>query len=146
MKRWLPFLISILCASAALAEPPVLTAEAHKHVSALVHEHLVKPMKRADSKRSRFSRGVSMPLERRVRVLASHTDVTGKHFVRFAIDARPAGSEGNDDWDRDQLIGCVYVSESQVFVQRGNQYLAADSMLDGDDEPHATACRPAPNA
>ncbi len=141
MKKSSLFLLSMLCASAALAEPPSLpaSADAQKVASALVHKQLLQPLKRAESKRSRFSRAAVAPKERRVRVLdaAALTDLHGRHFVRFAVDVRHPAGEG---WQRGVLVGCAYVDQNEVFLQREGGYVPASSALGEDAEPRSDVC------
>lgn len=148
MKRSLGFLALMLCASAALAQSPTpLSSETKKAVSALVREQLLKPLGRVQAKRSVFSRVAPMPVARRVRVLdaVAYTDARGKTFVRFAIDTRDARGE-RDSWENDAIVGCVYPHGRKVFVQSGDEFLPASSVLGGDHAPQADVCRAAPVA
>jgi hypothetical protein len=148
MKRSLPFLILTLCASAALAQTPTaLSTATQKAVTALVQDQLLKPLHRVQSKRSRFSRVASMPLERRVRVLDAgvYIDTRGKSFVRFAIDTRDARDD-HGAWDNDSFFGCAYPDDQKVFVQSGDDFLPAASMLGGSQTPRPFVCRVAPVA
>lgn len=143
MKRSLPFLILTLCASATVAQSPTpISSETKKAVTALVRDQLLKPLERVQSKRSRFSRVAPMQVVRRLRVLdaVAYTDVRGKTFVRFAIDTRNARDE-QDSWDNDAMVGCTYPNEHKVFVQSGDDFLPATSVLGGDDDPQADMCR-----
>jgi hypothetical protein len=142
VKKSLPFLILTLCASAALAEPP--PAPADNAAAALVNEQLVKPMQKAESKRSRFSRAMPVPVQRRVRVLdtVAQTDASGKQFVRFALDVRrPFDEEGK--WEH-SLAGCAYPSDGKVFVQQGEAYVSPKAMLHGNQKDQPGVCRAAP--
>ncbi len=144
MKNWFPSLGLTLCASLALAEPPASPAR-EEAAAALVEQQLVRPLAKAESRRSRFSRAMPVARERRVRVLdsAALVDVRGKAFVRFAIDVRrPWDDEGL--WEQDNLLGCAYVAEGRVFVQRGENYLPAGSVVGKNDKPQPDVCRPAP--
>lgn len=145
MKQWLPFLVSMLCASVALAEPPAPPPTTTQQASSLVHKKLLQPLKKAESKRKRYSRAAPVAKERRVRVLdaVAQTDVHGKAFVRFAVDVRHPWDEG-EAWKRDALLGCVYVDRKEVFVQRGEDYFPASSALGGDDQARPGVCRAAP--
>jgi hypothetical protein len=144
MKSWFASLALTLCASAALAEPPP-PASSRERAAALIEKQLVAPMKKSESKRSRFSRAAPVTIQRRVRILdaLAQLDARGDAFVRFAIDELNPGSvEGG--WERDALLGCAYVEDAKVFVQRGSEYLPARAMLGADAVPQAGVCRPAP--
>ena len=56
MKKSSLFLLSMLCASVALAEPPAPAPAAKQDAAALVNQQLVQPLKQAEARRSRFSR------------------------------------------------------------------------------------------
>lgn len=139
MKQALSVLLLLLCANVAWADPP----SNPQGITALVQELLLKPLSKAESKRSRFSRAAPVAMARRVRVLAAHHDVRGQEFVRFAIDERSYRSE-HDDWDPDTLIGCAYAAERKVFVQRGNQYVEASNAFGQGNKFVPDVCRPAP--
>lgn len=141
MKKSFSFVLSMLCASAAFAEPPTPVQDA---ASALVNKQVVQPLKKADAKRSKFSRASPPPKARRVRVVdtVAVSDSHGKQFVRFAIDVKHRWSE-DDEWQVDAFFGCVYVDEKKVYVQDGDGYAAAKSWLDGDGEVQAGLCEPA---
>ena len=140
MKSWFAFVLSALCASAALAEPP----PAQQAASALVDKLLVAPLKKAESRRSKFSRERPVAIERRVRVLDSEllTDVHGKRFVRFAIDVRHPYDEDRA-WEQDAVLGCAYPEDKRVFVRNGDEYHPAASLLGKDVEAEPSACRTA---
>lgn len=139
----LPFLISFLFTSAAFAEPP--STQPQSAVSELVTKQLLAPLKKAESRRSRFSRAAPVAVERRVRVLdtVALTDRNGREFLRFAIDERrPWDAPGA--WAMDSVVGCAYPSERAVFVRRGEAYRPARSMLGHEDTTQPDACRAAP--
>lgn len=151
MKNWLPFLALTLCAELAVAEPPAAAPAAaptqtQSEASALVEKKLLEPLKKAEAKRSRFSRAAPVPVARRVRVLdaVARTDTRGKAFVRFAVDVRRRGTE-EGDWVRDAMLGCAYPKEQKVFVQRNDVYVPARSVLGEDAEPKPNVCRAAPS-
>jgi hypothetical protein len=78
----------------ALAEPPAVPPTvAQKAAAALVRRMLIEPLKKSESRRSRFSRAAPVAVERRVRVLdaRAQTDAHGRSFVRCAVDARYPG-------------------------------------------------------
>jgi hypothetical protein len=147
MKSSLAFLISMLCINLALAEPPASpSTKTQTAASELVHKELLAPLKKVESKRSRFSRAAPVQVQRRVRVLDAEalTDVRGKQFVRFAIDERRPWS--GHSWQQDSVFGCAYLDEREVFVRRGQAYLPARSMLGDDEEERADVCRAAPES
>jgi hypothetical protein len=144
MKKRLLVLLSMLCTSVALAEPPA-DAKLEQAASALVNKQIVQKLKAAEAKRSKFSRAGAPPKARRVRVLdtVAQTDARGKQFVRFAIDAHYRGAD-DDEWEEDVFVGCAYVDQKTVFVKLDEDYLPASSALIGGGEPQADVCRPAP--
>jgi hypothetical protein len=142
----LPLVISLLCASAAFAEPPEgSVAQPQNSVAELVNKQLLAPIQKAESRRSRFSRAAPVTRERRLRVLdaVAQTDRRGKEFYRFVIDERRPFDEP-DEWHKDSLIGCAYPSAREVFVQRGEVFMPARSMLGEAAKAHPDACRAAP--
>lgn len=146
MKSSLLFLVLTLCASVSLAEPPVAPAnKVQDAAAALVNKQLVAPLKRAEGKRNRFSRAAPVAVLRRVRVLdaVASRDLRGAEFVRFAIDVR-RGWDEQGVWQKDSLIGCAYLNEREVFVQRGAAYMPARSLLGEQYEERPGVCRAAP--
>lgn len=145
MRTWSLVLLSMLCASAAVAEPPVpVPSKTRQAAAALVNKHVVQVLKNADAKRSRFSRSAPPPKARRVRVVDTvvQADVQGRQFVRFAIDVRTRWAD-DGEWALDAFLGCVYVDQKQVFLQQGSDYLPASGLLSGEGEPQPDVCRPA---
>lgn len=144
MKSWLSFLVLMLCASVALAEPPQPVeppqTEAQKKAAELVNNELVKPLIKAESKRARFSRAALPPVQRRVRVLdaEAQTDVRGKGFVRFAIDERRSLRE--DSWATARVQGCAYPGDGEVYVRKGDAYVHARSKLGKSAKERADVC------
>lgn len=138
MKKSL-VLLSMLCTSVALAEPPADSA------SALVDKQVVQVLKKGDSKRKRYSRSEPPPRARRVRVLdtIAQADARGQQFVRFAIDVRHRWAE-DGEWELEAFLGCAYVDQKEVFLKQGDDYVPASSGLKGDGEPQADVCRAAP--
>lgn len=102
----------------------------------------MQPLAASEGKARRFSRSRPPPRERRVRVTqASGTaDKNGKSFVRFAIDVR----FGSDEWQKDDIVGCVYTGTGQIFVQSGEDYRPASFLLGEDVEPVPGVCRAGP--
>lgn len=145
MKHWLPFLILTLFANLAAAEPPTSGADTEKSVKQLVDKKLVKPLKRVESKRSRFSRAAVVPVQRRVRVLdtAPKTDKNGKRFVRFAIDERRFRRK-SANWAKGRVVGCAYLEGKDVFVQRGEGFVPARRLLGKKGKAPAGVCQTAP--
>jgi hypothetical protein len=145
MKRSLSVLALMLCASAALAEPPA--DDAQRAASELVNKQLLAPLQKAESRRSRFSRAAPVAVERRVRVLdrVALTDARGRQFVRFAIDERRLRGK-QSPWAQASVVGCAYPGEREVFVRRGKGYLPARSLLGADEQERADVCRAAPGA
>jgi hypothetical protein len=140
MKRSLPFVVSMLFASAALAEP----SADPKGVGALVDARLVTPLKGAEGKRKKFSRAMPAPTARRVRVLEeSATDPRGREFVRFAIDVhRPWTEEGT--WELDSVVGCAYAETREVYVRNGDTFVPAKHLLGQAGKAPRGVCSAAP--
>jgi hypothetical protein len=103
-----------------------------------VDDGLVKPLAKAEG--SRFSRARPAPRERRVRVTQSTLarDKSGRPFVPFAVDVR-FGSE----WQRDDIVGCVYRESGDILVKRGDVYRPAAFLLGKNVQPVAGACEAA---
>jgi hypothetical protein len=150
MKNWLLCLLSMLCASAALAEPPAppgapssTVSKTQEAASALVKKRLLQPLAKAQAKRSRFSRSAPVPAQRRVRVLdtTAQADVHGKHFVRFAVDER---WDEESAWEKDVFLGCAYLDQQEVFVKQSEDYVPASSALGKGGRARANVCRAAP--
>ena len=143
-------LATLLTSTLAFAAP--LISEASEPTSAqvsaekVVQTKLVQPLAAKESERSRFSRARLPPQTRRIRVLDSEPkkDGEGAAFVRYAIDARygfmalevDGDSEGG--WRKDTIVGCVYVDKGEVFVGRGDNFLAA-AVLIGKKAPAPAA-------
>lgn len=147
-KLSLVVLLSMLCTDIALAEPPAATpSKTREAASALVDKQVVGPLKKAEAKRSKFSRAAPPPKARRVRVLdtVASSDVNGKQFVRFAVDVKHRWSE-DGKWKEGAFVGCVYVDDKQVFVEQGDDFVPARDMLSGDGEPQEDVCIAAPEA
>ena len=144
----LPFLVLMLCASVAFAEPPAPPAPASQSaVAELVDKQLIAPLKKAESRRAKYSRAAPAPVTRRVRVLDSValTDAHGRQFVRFAVDER-RGWDERSAWRSDRMLGCAYPNEREVFVQREDVYLPARGMLGKEVEERSDVCRAAAQA
>jgi hypothetical protein len=141
----LPFLALMLCASVAFAEPPA--TETQTAAAELVDKQLLAPLKKAESRRAKYSRAAPAPVTRRVRVLDSValTDAHGRQFVRFAVDER-RGWDDRGTWRSDRMLGCAYPNEREVFVQRDDAYLPARGMLGKDVEERSDVCHAAPAA
>ena len=146
MQRWSPCLVLMLLANVALAQPPnAAPASFLKSASKLVRQRLLRPLKRVESRRKRFSRVAAVPVQRRVRWLdgAAQRDRRGDPFVRFAIDVRRPQHDA-DGWRRAVIVGCAYPKRGRVFVQRGDGFLFARTMLGREAPPApAQACLPA---
>ena len=141
MKHWLTFLAWTLCTSSALADPPAVPATDSQNAAALVQRKLIEPLKKSESRRSRFSRGAPVAVERRLRVIDAQvqTDAHGRSFVRFAVDARYPGEQRS--WSESALTGCAYPADGRVFVQAGSQYVPASAILGEDAAPVSDVCR-----
>jgi uncharacterized membrane protein len=101
---------------------------------------LVQPLTAQEAERSRFSRAVRPPSERRVRLAqqAPSVDAMGGQFYAFSIDQRWSGA----GWTADAVVGCIYPATGQVFVQQEGTWLAASWLLgEPGAAPPATVCR-----
>ena len=67
-------------------------------------------------------------------------DKRGRSFVPFAIDVRWVA----DDWQENDVVGCVYSGSGDLFVKKGNAYRPAAFMLGKNVDAVAGACEPAP--
>lgn len=135
--------------------PSPLSAEASNPLVAsaksVIQASLLEPLRRKEEDRSRFSRAVSAPYARRVRIMgdAPRADVRGRPFLSFAVDeTRAFGVEAEEElpeakWFEDAITGCVYPETGEVMVRRGEVYYAASILL-GKPTPTAPAdvCRP----
>jgi hypothetical protein len=112
---------------------------------------LLEPLQKREANRSRFSRAVSPPQARRIRILddSPQTDREGRSFLAFAVDeTRSLGIEEEKDgadtnWFKNAITGCVYPETGVVMVKRGEIYYASSVLL-GRPTPTAPAdvCRP----
>jgi len=96
---------------------------------ALVQKELVSPLVAKEGSQSKFSRARLPPRERQVRVIDRELlrDSRGRTFVRFVIDERRGLVD--DAWNASTITGCAYLSRSEIFVQKGDQYRPADFLL-----------------
>jgi hypothetical protein len=103
-----------------------------------VQAGLVKPL--AEREANSFSRARPAPRERRVRVLSANLsrDKNGRGFVPFAIDVR-----FGDKWQED-ILGCAYQSNGDLFVKRGDAYRPAAFLLGKNVDPVPGVCQAAP--
>lgn len=121
--------------SLALADEPSLVDWAQRRVDTGIVKRL------AEREVSRFSRERPPPHERRIRVTqaAPTRDKRGGSFLTFAIDVRFGG-----DWQKDDIVGCVYAGSGDLFVKRGDSYRPAAFLFGKRADPVAGACEPAP--
>lgn len=128
------FVLACVPAVVSAAEPSLVEWARRR-----VDEALVKPL--AQSQGKRFSRARPPPRERRVRVTQSTPtrDARGRAFVSFAVDVR-FGSE----WQRDDIVGCVYRDSGDVFVKRGDAHRPAAFLFGKDAQPVPGVCAAAP--
>jgi hypothetical protein len=121
--------------SLAPADEPTIAERAQLRVET----GLVKPL--AERESNRFSRARPAPRERRVRITSStvSSDKSGRPFLPFAIDVR-FGSE----WRENDIVGCVYTPNAQIFVKRGDSYRPAAFLLGENVDPVAGVCEPVP--
>lgn len=135
----------------AFANPPTPKADTpaptpvQDEAAKVVQTKLVQPLTAKEGERSRFSRARMPPQARRVRVLDAEPkkDSSGAAYMAFAVDARHgfAVLDVDDDdkgWRKDTLTGCVYVQSGEVFIKRGDDFMAA-AMLLGKKSPAPAA-------
>jgi hypothetical protein len=131
---WCAFVLSFV-PSLASADEPSLADWAQRRVD----EGLVKPLSKSEG--SRFSRSRPPPRERRVRVTQSavSVDKRGRPFLSFAIDVR-FGTE----WHENDIVGCVYRGNGELFVKSGDAYRPAAFLLGKNVQPVPGVCEAAP--
>jgi hypothetical protein len=123
-----------LVPSLASADEPSLVEWAQRRVDAGIVKRL------AEREVSRFSRERPPPHERRVRVTqAAPTRDKRGSFLAFAIDVRFGG-----DWQKDDIVGCVYAGSGELFVKRGDRYRPAAFLFGKRADPVAGVCAGAP--
>jgi len=127
----------------ALASVPSLASADEPFIWAKnrVDEVIVKPVS-ARERGGSFSRGRPPPRQSRIRITqaSESRDTSNRAFVSFAIDVRWGGSE----WNKDDVVGCVYRESGKVFVKIGDGYRPAAILLGKDVEPVAGVCVAAP--
>jgi len=69
-------------------------------------------------------------------------DKKGGAFVPFAIDVRFR----DDEWHRDDVVGCVYQKSGAVYVKRGTEYRPAEFLLGKNVGAVPGVCETAPSA
>jgi hypothetical protein len=119
-----------------LAASPPLSAETSDRLAAsarsVIQAKLLEPLHKKEEDRSRFSRAVTPPHARRIRILdtAPRADGQGRPFLSFAVDeTRSFGEADETDWFKDAIMGCIYPETGEVMVRRGEVYYAASIML-----------------
>jgi hypothetical protein len=107
-----------------------------------VDESIVKPVS-ARERGGGFSRGRPPPRQSRIRITqpSESRDPSNRAFVAFAIDVRWGASS---EWNKDDVVGCVYRESGKVFVKIGDSYRPAAILLGKDVEPVAGVCVAAP--
>ena len=131
------------CCAFALASLPSLASadEPFSWAKNRVDEAIVKPVS-ARERSGGFSRGRTPPRQSRIRITqpSESRDTSNRAFVAFAIDVR----WGSSDWNKDDVVGCVYREGGKVFVKIGDGYRPAAILLGKDVEPVAGVCVAAP--
>jgi hypothetical protein len=120
---------TLTLASLSFARPPAEAAKAR----ALIEERFLEPLAAKEAQRSRFSRALPPPQQRRVRVLdeAPKADAQGGEFHAFAIDERHgwADDDVKSPWREATMTGCVYPRTGAIFLKSGDQHRPAEFML-----------------
>ncbi len=123
LRSLLPTLLALsFVPSLALAEDSSPVEQARRRIDTA----LVKPLTQSEQSRSRFSRERPPPHDRRVRVTSAilTQDKAGKAFLPYSIDVRYGG-----DWQKDDVVGCVYPSSGDVYVKLGDKVYPAGMLL-----------------
>jgi hypothetical protein len=149
MDKW-PFRLVLFVVPALIfleASHPLSGEAADRLVTSaqsVLQAKLLEPLQRKEANRSRFSRAVSAPQTRRIRILdeTPQTDRGGRPFLAFTIDeTRSLGPEAR--WFKDAITGCVYPESGEVLVRRGEVYYASSVLL-GPHPDGPGRCLPAP--
>jgi len=106
-----------------------------------VDEGIIKRLAEKNARRSKFSRSMPVPVERRARVTqtATSVDKRGREFLTFAVDIRYG-----QQWRENDVVGCVYRPTGDLFVKVGDEYRPAAYLLGRDVGPVAGVCEAAP--
>lgn len=98
---------------------------------AIVNTALLKPLRERDGKQERMSRAAPRPRQRRARMTSSAPvlDSKGLAFLTFALDQQHGFASADDAWQRDVDVGCIYVDSGAVYVQRGEHFAEASTLL-----------------
>jgi hypothetical protein len=132
------------CCAFALASLPSLASADEPFIWAKnrVDAAIVKPMS-ARERGGSFSRGRPPPRQSRIRITQPNEsrDPSDRAFVAFAIDVRWGGTS---EWNKDDVVGCVYRESGKVFVKIGDGYRPAAILLGKDVEPVKGVCVAAP--
>ena len=129
------FVLSFVPSLATADEPSLVDWTQHR-----VEAGIIKPL--GERAGSRFSRSRPPPHESRVRVTQTtlSRDMQGHDFVPFSVDVR----FGAGNWQRDDIIGCVYRASGNLFVKRGDAYFPASLLLGKKVDPVSGVCQAAP--
>lgn len=127
----LSLLLLTFIPSHAGAEPTI-----QEWAKSRVNTGLVQALNQRDAERSRFSRVIQPPRERRLRLLTSvpSYDEKERAFASYAIDVRYG-----DEW-RASVSGCVYRKSGQIYVQLDDEYRPAAFLLGEDVAPVKGVC------
>jgi hypothetical protein len=103
-------------------------------VARRVTDEIVQPL--AQREGSRFSRVIQPARERRVRTNQAtfSVDKRGREFMPFAVDVKHG-----DGWKENDIVGCIYRDNDEVFVNRGG-YRPAAFLLGKKVDPVPGAC------
>lgn len=59
--------------------------------------------------------------------------------MTFAVDVR-----FGDEWTKDDIVGCAYLKNGDLFVKRGEEFRPSGILLGKPAEPVAGVCKAAP--
>jgi hypothetical protein len=118
-------------------DPPAVVAQRR------IEKGLVQPLVQKERERSRFSRAMMPPQERRVRVTQTVpvVDGNGRSYLTFAIDVRRGPT-----WHDNEVVGCAYLQTGALFVKSGDAYRPAAILLGKALDAVPNVCTPATRA
>lgn len=127
----LNLLLLALVPSLAGAEPSAKESAKNR-----VNSGLLKALSQQDAERSRFSRVIQPPRERRLRLLSNAAlyDEKGRAFFPYATDVRYG-----EEW-HEGISGCVYYKSGQIFVRLDDEYRPVAFLLGEDVAPVKGVC------
>lgn len=74
----------------------------------------------------------------RVTQVKPSVDAAGRPFMTFAVDVR-----FGDEWTKDDIVGCAYLKNGDLFVKRGDDFRSAGILLGKPADPVPGVCKAA---